>query len=34
MGSRHNTAGHATGESEYELFITEDNETDRKGSEM
>jgi len=32
--SRHDTAGHATGESEYELFITEDNETERKGSEI
>jgi len=33
--SRHNTAGHATGESEYELFITEDNyEAERNGSEI
>jgi len=31
--SRQNTAGQATGECEYELFITENNETDRKGSE-
>jgi len=33
--SRHNTSGTATGESEYELFITEDNyEAERNGSEM
>jgi len=33
--SRHNTAGTATGESEYQLFITEDNyESERNGSEM
>jgi len=33
--SRHNTAGTATGESEYELFITEDNyESERNGSEI